>query len=148
MTTGSNTGSIRYTDSLAGVSPSMLGTGFWAEWPQKPSPETHLRVLAGSDYVWLAIDDAVGQVVGFVTAISDEVLFAYIPLLEVIPDYHGRRIGMGLMRRMLETLGDLYAVDLLCDAHLVPYYERLGMQGVTGACRRNYARQSGAQRPT
>lgn len=138
-------GSIRYTDSLDGVSAAMLDGGFWAEWPTKPSPGTHLRVLEGSDLIWLAIDDEAERVVGFVTAITDDVLFAYIPLLEVIPDYHGRRIGMELMRRMLETLEDLYAVDLLCDAHLVPYYGRLGMRGATGAARRNYAAQGGKE---
>ena len=36
----------------------------------------------------LARDDA-GRVVGFVTAISDGVLSAYIPLLEVLPEYQG-----------------------------------------------------------
>ena len=56
------------------------------------------------------------SVVGFVTAVSDGVLSAYIPLLEVLPEYQDRGIGSELMRRILEQLDDLYMVDVLCDA--------------------------------
>ena len=66
--------------------------------------------------------------VGFVTAISDGVLSAYVPLLEVLPDYQGRGIGSELICRMLARLNDLYMVDLVCDAELVPFYERLGLE--------------------
>ena len=112
-------------------------------WPNPPSAETHLRMLRGSAYVWLAIDDENGQVVGFVNAVSDGVLAAYIPMLEVLPGYQGRGIGSELMQRMLATLSDLYMVDLLCDEELQPYYVRLGMRRATGMLARNYAAQSG-----
>jgi len=134
---------IRYTDSLDGVTSEALGGGFFVGWPNPPSPETHLRLLRGSAHVWLAVDDASGQVVGFVTAVSDLVLAAYIPLLEVLPEYQGQGIGTALMQRMLESLSDIYMVDLLCDADLQPYYERLGMRRATGMLVRNYAAQSG-----
>jgi ribosomal protein S18 acetylase RimI-like enzyme len=93
----------------------------------------------------LAVDDDTGHVVGFVSAISDGVLAAYIPLLEVLPGYQSRGIGTELMRRMLETLSGFYMVDLLCDEELQPYYERLGMRRATGMLVRNYAAQSGKQ---
>ncbi len=44
---------IRYTDSLAAVTADSL-QGFFERWPKPPSPETHLRLLAGSDKVVLA----------------------------------------------------------------------------------------------
>jgi ribosomal protein S18 acetylase RimI-like enzyme len=66
-------------------------------------------------------------VVGFVTAISDGVLSAYIPLLEVLPEYQGRGIGAELVRRLLDRLGGLYMVDLCCDEDVVGFYERLGL---------------------
>ena len=47
---------------------------------------------------------------------------------------------------MLERLGDLYMVDLLCDAELQPFYARFGMRPAVGMLRRNYARQSGSER--
>jgi GNAT superfamily N-acetyltransferase len=132
---------IIYTDSLEGTTPAMLH-GFFVGWPNRPAPETHLRLLEGSDHVVLALDDA-GRVVGFITAISDGVLSAYIPLLEVLPEYQGRGIGGDLVRRMLEKLDGLYMIDLLCDAPLQPYYERHGMKPATGMLVRNYERQSG-----
>ncbi len=110
-----------------------------------PSPETHLRILHGSDAVGLAIDDTTQQVVGFITAISDGVLSAYIPLLEVLPAYQGQGIGQLLVERMLARLADLYAVDLLCDVDMQSYYARFDMRPATGMKVRNYARQSGAE---
>ena len=133
---------IRYQDTLEDVTPEQLN-GFFVGWPNPPDPATHRRILDGSDCIVLAIDDDRRAVVGFVTAITDGVLAAYIPLLEVLPDYQGRGVGTELMRRMLAKLDGLYAVDLLCDADLQPFYERLGMMKATGMMRRDYQRQSG-----
>ena len=102
--------------------------GFFVDWPSAPSPERHLAVLRGSLHVVLARDADTGRVVGFVTAVGDGVLSAYLPLLEVLPEYQGRGIGMELVRRMLELLGSTYMVDLCCDEELVPFYERFGMR--------------------
>ena len=76
-------------------------------------------------------------------AISDNVLPATIPLLEVLPAYRGRGIGSELVHRMLMRLGDLYAVDLMCDPEVQPFYARLGMRPASGVMVRNYALQSG-----
>ena len=116
---------IVYTDSLEEVQPAQL-EGFFVGWPKPPSPERHLEILRGSHAVVLAL--AEGRVVGFVTAISDGVLSAYIPLLEVLPGYQGQGVGSELMRRILEATGDLYMVDLCCDAELEPFYARLGLR--------------------
>ena len=131
--------------SAAGITAGQLG-GFFEGWPNPPSPETHLRLLAQSDYVVLAVDDESGHVVGFVTVVSDGVLSAYIPLLEVLPAYRTAGVGSELMRRMLEQLGDLYMVDLLCDPELQPFYARFGMRPAVGMLRRTYERQSGSER--
>lgn len=133
---------ISYTDELAGITAEQLRC-FFMDWPSPPTPETHLHLLQGSHAIELALDEATGQVVGFVTAISDGVLSAYIPLLEVLPDYQGRGIGSELVRRLLRKLESLYMVDLLCDAELQPFYQRHGMQPATGMMVRTYARQSG-----
>ncbi len=134
---------ITYTDSAAAITPDHL-TGFFVGWPNPPSPETHLRLLHESDHVVLAVDDAANRVVGFVTAISDGVLSAYVPHLEVLPDYQGQGIGTQLMRRIVARLDRLYMVDLLCDPELQPFYARLGMRPATGMLIRNYHRQAGA----
>ena len=109
--------------------------GFFVDWPVRPSAERHLEILNGSDYVVLARDTS-GKVVGFITAISDGVLSAFIPLLEVLPDWQGQGIGSELVRRMLAQLEDLYMVDLVCDPELEPFYRRFELTLLTGMGRR------------
>lgn len=75
---------IEYRDTIDGVTADHLG-GFFVGWPDPPQPETHLRILQGSAYVVLAVDQM--RVVGFVTAISDGVSCAYISHLEVLRAY-------------------------------------------------------------
>jgi len=117
--------SVEYLESADGVEAADLGGGFFVGWPHPPSPERHLEMLRGSDHVVLALAD--GRVVGFVTAISDGVLSAYVPLLEVLPTHQGSGIGSELMRRVLAHLESLYMVDLCCDDDLEPFYRRLGL---------------------
>src|SRR5439155_430666 len=102
--------------------------GFFVGWPNAPSPETHRRLLERSDHFVLAVDGETGNVVGFITAITDGVLSAYIPHLEVLPAYQRRRIGTELTRRMLATLEGFYGIDLLCDPDVESFYVRLGMK--------------------
>jgi ribosomal protein S18 acetylase RimI-like enzyme len=134
---------IAYSETLEGIGAGQL-TGFFVGWPNPPSPEAHLRILAGSAAVVLARDDATGDVVGFITAISDGVSAAYIPHLEVLPAYQGRGIGSELVRRMLAKLRHLYMIDLVCDTDVQPFYERLGMRPYSAMILRNYDRQPGA----
>ena len=102
--------------------------GFFVDWPNPPNQQTHLKLLKKSSKVIIAIDDKTNQVVGFITAISDGVLSAYIPLLEVLPEYKNKGIGKELVNRMLKELDDIYMIDLCCDDDLVPYYEKFGMR--------------------
>ena len=132
---------ISYSTSLDGISADSLGGGFFVGWPNPPKPEAHLRVLQGSAHVVLALDDQ--NVVGYITAITDGVLAAYIPHLEVLPAYKGQGIGTELMRRMFDQLQHIYMIDLICDADVQPFYDRLGMTRYTGMIKRNYDRQSG-----
>ncbi len=131
-----------YVDSIDGITADRL-QGFFVGWPKPPSPETHLKILAGSDHVVLAIDDKSDRIVGFITAISDGVLSAYMPLLEVLPDYQGQGIGKELMRRMLEKLRGLYMIDLLTDRELESFYSPLGMNPGFAMKIRDFEKQSG-----
>ena len=122
---------IEYTTSLDGVAPENLH-GFFEGWPSPPSPERHLTVLEGSYRVVLAREQGSPHVVGFVNAISDGVLYAFVPLLEVLPSHRGHGIGSKLVRRLFDELPAFYAVDLMCEPELQPFYERLGMQRAVG----------------
>ncbi|MBP9762006.1 GNAT family N-acetyltransferase [Patescibacteria group bacterium] len=133
---------IHYTESVEDLGPEKL-RGFFVGWPNKPSPETHLELLKKSSYRVLALNEK-GEVVGFVTAISDGVLSAYIPFLEVLPDYQAQGIGQELMGKMLEKLKNLYMVDLMCDPSVQPFYARMGMKEGTGMMLRNFPKQNGA----
>lgn len=132
---------IVYIDSPIGVVADQLH-GFFVGWPNPPLPEAHLRILHGSAQVVLALDDATDNVVGFITAISDGVSCAYVPHLEVLPQYQAQGIGSELMRRILAQLRDLYMIDLLCDPNVQPFYERLGMRRAQGMLIRNFEWQN------
>lgn len=131
-----------YKNSLDDISPDML-KGFFDGWPNPPSPQTHLKLLKNSSKVIIALDDNATQVVGFITAISDGVLSAYIPLLEVLPEYKNKGIGKELVSRMLKELDNIYMIDLCCDDDLIPYYEKFEMIKTNGMVFRNYNMQSG-----
>jgi ribosomal protein S18 acetylase RimI-like enzyme len=135
---------IVYTATLDDITADHLRGGFFDGWPNPPSPETHLKILRGSDHILLARDGNTGNVIGFITAISDGVSAAYIPHLEVLKAYRGDGIGSEMIRQMLAQLSHLYMIDLVCDADVQPFYERLGMRPYSAMIYRNYDRQSGA----
>lgn len=134
---------LEYQTTLDTIAPDDLD-GFFVGWPSHPDAETHLRILRNSYAVALAVDTDTGCVVGFANAISDGVLSAYIPLLEVLPDWQGRGIGTRLIELLQEQLDDLYMVDLCCDAELEAFYRPLGFRTATGMLLRNYDNQTGA----
>ena len=132
---------IRYSDTLDDITPAGLA-GFFGGWSHPPSPDEHLAILKGSDFIQLALDSETQQVIGYVTAISDGVSCAYVPHLEVLERYRKQGIATELVRRLLATIDQFYMVDLICDDDLHPFYERLGFRRHAGMIRRNYERQS------
>ncbi len=134
-----------YKNTIDGISTDML-EGFFVDWPNPPDLETHLTLLKKSSKLIIAIDDDTNQVVGFITAISDGILSAYIPFLEVLPAYKNKGIGKELVNRMLKELDDIYMVDLCCDDDIVPFYDKLGMTRTNGMVMRNYKMQSGSKK--
>jgi ribosomal protein S18 acetylase RimI-like enzyme len=133
---------IRYLNAADEIRPDQL-KGFFEGWPSPPTPETHVAIMRGSYRVVLALDEDSNAVVGFITAVSDGALAAYIPLLEVLPTYRRRGIGRELVTRIQQELGDLYMVDLVCDEALQPFYASLGMTPARAMTVRRLDRQSG-----
>ncbi|MBD7938598.1 MULTISPECIES: GNAT family N-acetyltransferase [Cytobacillus] len=131
-----------YTSNLQDITIDRL-SGFFVGWGNYPQPDTHLYLMQNSYKAIVAIDETNERVVGFITAISDGVISAYIPLLEVRPDYQQQGIGETLVKMMLQELSDIYMIDLSCDDDLIPYYERFAMKKGNSMIIRNYERQSG-----
>jgi len=139
---------IEYRDSLDGIKPEML-QGFFVGWKTPHTPERHLEILKNSDHMLLAVDTDENQAVGFITALSDNIQAAFIPMLEVLPEYQGRGIGTELTRMMLETVDHIQAIDLTCDKHLQPFYEKFGMLKSVGMVIRKYLKdQAGQEHPS
>jgi len=99
--------------------------GFFVGWPQPPSLDDRLAILAAADEVVVARDRD-GVVIGFATAITDYRFAAYIPLVEVLTEHQGQSIGSQIVRALLKRIGNCYMIDLVCDDDVVPFYERLG----------------------
>lgn len=128
---------ISYQYDISGLTEADMDP-FFEGWPHKPELPKRLEILKNSDYVIIARDGA--NIIGFINAITDKTLSAYIPLLEVIPEYKNQGIGTELVKRMLEQLKDYYMIDLCCDEHLEGFYKKFGMNKVTGMIIRNYNR--------
>ncbi len=124
---------VEYRNTTDGLSPGQL-KGFFDGWKTPPSPETHLKMLENSYAVWLAFED--NRCIGFINALSDGVCHSYIPLLEVLTGYKGRGIGRELMKRMLDALSDMYAVDVVCDESVASFYESLNFGRCVGMIKR------------
>lgn len=131
---------VEYVDNVDRLTAEQLA-GYFAGWPTHPDLARHLEILRGSAKVWLAMDGA--RCVGFVNAISDGGFAAFVPLLEVRPEYRGRGIGAELVRRMLASLDGHYSIDVVCDDDVVGFYERLGFTRLAGMARRDRAHQRG-----
>ena len=134
--------SIIFLNSVEEILPAEL-EGFFIGWQNPPSSETLLQILRNSEHYVIAYNRRSKKVMGFVNCISDGLLSAYVPLLEVLPEYQHSGIGSELMKRMLKLTKDYYMVDLCCDESLTPFYEKLGMKKTAGMIKRNYDNQSG-----
>ncbi len=137
---------IVYKNTADNISPEMVN-GFFrpSGWKEYPAPEKFFAILENSQHKILAIDDEKNIVVGFINALSDKVLSAYIPLLEVLPEYQNKGIGSELVKRMMIELKDYYMVDLVCDDKLENFYSRFGLKKYSAMIKRNFAGQKGKQ---
>ena len=124
---------ITYRRTTDGLRHEQL-EDFFEGWVVAPSAEIRLAILRNSYAVWLAFDGDLCA--GFINALSDGIFYSYVPLLEVLPAYKGHGIGSELVRRMLITVESMYAVDIVCDESVAPFYEKLEFVKYTAMIKR------------
>ena len=122
---------IKYTTNLEDITKEDL-TGFFVDWQKPLTCRQHHTILENSEFIVLAIDADRNKVVGFINALSDRINFAFIPMLEVLPEYQHQGIGTKLVEIMLQQLEHINCIDLMCDADVQAFYKRFGMVKSTG----------------
>lgn len=132
---------LHYSTNKASLTNLSLA-GFFVGWPNPPSEEALRKILHNSQHICLAIQNQ--KLVGFINAISDQVLSAYIPLLEVLPEFQKMGIGRELVKRMKSELTRYYMIDVTCDENVTSFYGPLGFRQGTAMMIRNYQNQDGA----
>ncbi len=115
---------LTFHDSLERFSPPDF-IGFFQGWPRQPSPDQHFQILQSSYAVVIAYDAEKQKVAGFVNAISDGLFYAFIPLLEVHPEYRRQHVGSMLIQRLSKRLSSFYAVDTIADQELSDFSEKI-----------------------
>ncbi len=126
---------IDYRYSLGGITNEGLH-GFFVGWPQPPSVFKFRKILKNSFAFIVAYDTKTKKVIGFVTAISDGIFAAFIPLLEVKTEYQRKGIGRELLRRMESRLSGNYSIDIVCNRELESFYADVGYTSLSGQAKR------------
>jgi GNAT superfamily N-acetyltransferase len=92
----------------------------------RPVSEGDLADVLGSGPAVGAWDGEVP--VGFVRALSDGHLAAYVEDVMVREGYRGSGVGEELMARLLREVGDVANVSLFCEPPVASFYERSGFR--------------------
>jgi GNAT superfamily N-acetyltransferase len=117
---------IRYRDTRDVPRDAVLALYRASGWSAAERPEALHRALTHSDALVSAWDG--GRLVGLGNAISDGSLVVYYPHLLVLPDYRGRGVGAGIMRRLLEKYAGFHQQVLIADGRAIDFYARLGFE--------------------
>jgi len=103
---------------------------FFQGWKSPPSIEIKEKLIDGSDLIVTAREN--GNLVGFLTAISDGAMHAFISLVEVLETHQRKGIGSHLMRRAIDHFKGYYDIVLITDPDKALFYKRHGFQEIYG----------------
>lgn len=69
------------------------------------------------------------RLVGLARALSDGQTVSFLHYILVNPAYQGKEVGDGLMKRILERLGDVLYVKIIpSNPKTIPFYEKYGFK--------------------
>lgn len=93
-------------------------------WPERDDEQIGRALEAGpAAGAWDGL-----KLVGFARAVTDSAFRAYVEDVVVDPGYQHTGVGTLVLRRLLDSLGDVDLVSLFCKAQLVPFYEAFGFR--------------------
>jgi len=124
--------------------------GFFQNWKSPPTLKIKRKLLKGSDLIITAREN--GNLVGFLTAISDKAMIALISLVEVLESHQGKGIGRRVMELAISHYKNFYQVVLITDPDKGRFYKKLGFTEIYGMQIQNFAygktirKQSGKSR--
>lgn len=103
---------------------------FFQNWKSPPSSKIKGRLIAGSDLIITAREN--GKLLGFLTAISDGTMHAFITLVEVLQLHQGKGIGKHLVNLAISHLRGYYDIVLITDPDKGAFYKKLGFDEIYG----------------
>ncbi len=115
---------------------------FFQNWKSPPPSETKGKLLDRSDLIVTAREN--GKLIGFLAAISDGAMHAFITLVEVLEGYQGKGIGKNLMKLATSHFKGHYDIVLITDPEKRPFYERLGFNEICGMHIRDFTYGKGS----
>lgn len=94
-------------------------------WESGNYPEKLVRAMRNSTHVFSAWDGE--KLVGLARALDDGETVAFLHYILVDPAYQGKKIGDGLMKRMMRCFENLLYVKVMpSDEKTMPFYARYG----------------------
>lgn len=103
---------------------------FFQHWKSPPQMEIKKKLLSGSNLI-ITVRDS-GKLIGFLTAISDEAMFACITLIEVLEEYQGKGIGKRIMEFAVSYFKGFYDIVLITDPDKGAFYKKFGFDEIYG----------------
>ena len=103
---------------------------FFQHWKSPPQMEIKKKLLSGSNLI-ITVRDS-GRLIGFLTAISDGAMFAFITLIEVLEEYQGKGIGKRIMEFAVSYFKGFYDIVLITDPDKGAFYKKFGFDEIYG----------------
>jgi len=109
---------------------------FFQNWESPPPSEIKGKLSDGSDLIITAREN--GRLVGFLTAISDGAMHAFVTLVEVLETHQGKGIGNHLMKLAISQFKGYYDIVLITDPDKGAFYKKLGFNEIYGMHLRDF----------
>jgi len=115
---------------------------FFQNWKSPPSSEIKNKLLKGSDLIITTREN--GKLVGFLTAINDGAMHAFITLVEVLESHQGQGIGRNLMKLTISHFKGYYHIVLITDPDKGAFYKKFGFNEIYGMHIRDFTYGKGS----